>query len=90
MVASGVGLLTVGLALWVQLAERRQWLRRLAWGTLALVVAYSCFLGVISAPINANLRAENERTAQLDREVARMQEARAQARGLPRATASPR
>lgn len=38
LVASGVGMLTVILAVWIQLAERRSWLKQVAWGTLALVV----------------------------------------------------
>lgn len=39
LVASGVGLLTVALALGVQWVERRSWVKKLAWGALALVIA---------------------------------------------------
>ena len=39
MIAAGVGLLILLLAAWVQAAEQRRWVRRLAWGCFALVVA---------------------------------------------------
>ena len=38
LVASVVGLLTVVLTVWIQLVERRRWLKNLAWGALALVI----------------------------------------------------
>ena len=38
MVATTVGLLTIGLVLWLTLAERRRWLRNLGWIALAAVV----------------------------------------------------
>lgn len=33
-----MGLLTIGLAVWLHVAEERAWLRRLGWGALAIVV----------------------------------------------------
>jgi cytochrome c oxidase assembly protein subunit 15 len=38
LVASTVGLLTIGLALWLAVVERRRWLRRLGWLALAAVI----------------------------------------------------
>jgi cytochrome c oxidase assembly protein subunit 15 len=38
LVAAGVGLLTLGLALWLWLAESRRWVRRLGWLALGTVV----------------------------------------------------
>src|SRR5690349_827486 len=39
MVATTVGLLTIGMAVWLMRAERRRWLRNLGWISLAAVVA---------------------------------------------------
>ncbi len=38
LVASGIGFLSIGLAVWTQLVERRTWLKKLAWAALLLVV----------------------------------------------------
>src|SRR3979490_2847180 len=38
MVATTVGLLTIGLAIWLTRAERRRWLRILGWIALAAVI----------------------------------------------------
>ncbi len=38
LVASAVGFLTVVLTVWIQLVERRRWLKTLGWGALALVI----------------------------------------------------
>lgn len=44
--ASAVGLLTVGLAVWLQLREPRAWLRRLGWAAVALVVVQGVLGGL--------------------------------------------
>lgn len=46
MIASFVGLLTIGLAVWLWRAETRRWLRRLGWGALAAVVAQGVLGGL--------------------------------------------
>jgi cytochrome c oxidase assembly protein subunit 15 len=38
MVATFVGMLTVGLAIWLAVAEPRRWMRRLGWAALAAVI----------------------------------------------------
>lgn len=38
LAASGIGFLSIGLAIWTQWVERRGWLKKLAWGALALVM----------------------------------------------------
>lgn len=44
--ASAVGLLTVGLALWLHLWEPRAWLRRLGWAAVALVAVQGLLGGL--------------------------------------------
>jgi len=46
MVATGIGLLTIGLAIWLWRGETRRWLRRLGWWTLALVILQGLFGGM--------------------------------------------
>lgn len=46
MVATTVGLLTIVLAVWLQLSERRRWLRRLGWVALAAVIVQGVLGGV--------------------------------------------
>ena len=46
LVASTVGLMTVVLAVWLQLREKRQWVRRLGWAALAAVVAQGVLGGL--------------------------------------------
>lgn len=46
MVASGVGFLTVVLAIWLQAAERRAWMKRLGWAALAAVIAQGVLGGL--------------------------------------------
>lgn len=46
MVASGVGFLTIILAVWLQVKERRIWLKRLGWAALAAVIAQGVLGGL--------------------------------------------
>lgn len=46
MLAQFVGLLTIVLAVWITRADRRRWMRLLAWGALAMVVAQGVLGGV--------------------------------------------
>ncbi len=46
LIASVVGLLTIGLAVWAARVESRAWVRRLAWGALAAVVAQGLLGGI--------------------------------------------
>jgi cytochrome c oxidase assembly protein subunit 15 len=46
MVATTVGLLTIGLAIWLTRAERRRWLRSLGWIALAAVVVQGVLGGM--------------------------------------------
>ena len=46
LIASVVGLMTIGLALWAWRVERRAWVRRLAWTALAAVVAQGLLGGI--------------------------------------------
>jgi cytochrome c oxidase assembly protein subunit 15 len=46
MVATTVGLLTIGMAVWLMRAERRRWLRNLGWISLAAVVAQGVLGGM--------------------------------------------
>jgi cytochrome c oxidase assembly protein subunit 15 len=46
MVATTVGLLTIGMAIWLMRAERRRWLRNLGWIALAAVVAQGVLGGM--------------------------------------------
>src|SRR5215472_108087 len=46
MVATTVGLLTVGMAFWLMWAERRRWLRNLGWISLAAVVTQGVLGGM--------------------------------------------
>lgn len=46
MVAATVGLLTIGMAIWLARAERRRWLRHLGWIALAAVVAQGVLGGM--------------------------------------------
>ncbi|MEO7651763.1 MAG: COX15/CtaA family protein [Bryobacteraceae bacterium] len=46
MVATAVGMLTIGMALWLWRAERRQWMRRLGWTALGAVVAQGLLGGM--------------------------------------------
>lgn len=38
LIASGVGMLTIGLVVWLRISERRAWLRRLGWMALGAVI----------------------------------------------------
>jgi len=46
LVAGFVGLLTIGLAVWLQLREPRAWVRRLGWAALGAVVAQGLLGGI--------------------------------------------
>lgn len=46
MVATTVGLLTIGMAIWLMRAERRRWLRNLGWLALAAVVTQGVLGGM--------------------------------------------
>jgi len=46
LIASGVGLLTMGLALWLRLADSRRWTRWLGVGALAMILAQGVLGGV--------------------------------------------
>jgi heme a synthase len=46
MVATTVGLLTMGMAIWLMRAERRRWLRNLGWTALAAVVTQGVLGGM--------------------------------------------
>lgn len=46
MVATTVGLLTIGIAIWLARTERRRWLRNLGWIALAAVVAQGVLGGM--------------------------------------------
>lgn len=46
MVATTVGLLTIGMAMWLMRAERRRWLRNLGWTALAAVVTQGVLGGM--------------------------------------------
>ena len=46
MVATTVGLLTIGMAIWLMRAERRRWLRNLGWTALAAVVTQGVLGGM--------------------------------------------
>jgi cytochrome c oxidase assembly protein subunit 15 len=59
-----VGILTIGLAVWLSRTEQRGWLRRLGWITLTAVVA-ECLLGLPPAPQPAALRVAHSLLAQL-------------------------
>src|SRR3954465_11232388 len=39
IIATTVGMLTIGLAIWLARAEKRRWLRRLGWIALGAVIA---------------------------------------------------
>src|SRR5215471_4890552 len=54
MVATAVGILTIVLAVYVQLRERRPWVKRLAWGALAAVIAQG-LLGGLTVKLNLPL-----------------------------------
>jgi cytochrome c oxidase assembly protein subunit 15 len=46
MIAGVTGILTVALALWTGIADRRPWMRKLAWGALATIVAQAVLGGL--------------------------------------------
>ena len=46
MVATTVGLLTIGIAIWLVRAERRRWMRNLGWIALAAVIAQGVLGGM--------------------------------------------
>ena len=54
MVATAVGILTIVLAIYVQLRERRPWVKRLAWGALSAVIAQG-LLGGLTVKLNLPL-----------------------------------
>jgi heme a synthase len=54
LVATSVGLLTIGLAIWLQIRERRPWVKRLGWVALAGVVAQG-LLGGLTVKLNLPL-----------------------------------
>ena len=54
LVATAVGLLTIVLAVYTQLRERRSWVKRLAWAALACVVAQG-LLGGLTVKMNLPL-----------------------------------
>src|SRR5213593_4343391 len=54
MVATAVGLLTIALAIYIQVREPRAWVRRLGWTALAAVVAQG-LLGGMTVKLNLPL-----------------------------------
>jgi len=46
MIAEFIGLLTIAFAIWTQLVDERSWMRRLAWGGVALVVVQGILGGI--------------------------------------------
>jgi cytochrome c oxidase assembly protein subunit 15 len=46
LIASAVGMLTIGLAIWTTAVERRPWVRRLAWLALAAVILQGALGGL--------------------------------------------
>src|SRR5205085_7567895 len=54
MVATAVGLLTIALAIYIQLRERRAWVKRLGWSALGAVVAQG-LLGGLTVKLNLPL-----------------------------------
>jgi heme a synthase len=54
MIAAAVGLLTIVLTVYVQIRERRSWVKRLAWVALGMVVAQG-LLGGITVKLNLPL-----------------------------------
>jgi cytochrome c oxidase assembly protein subunit 15 len=54
MVATGVGILTIVLAIYIQVRERRAWVKRLGWAALAGVVAQG-LLGGLTVKMNLPL-----------------------------------
>lgn len=46
LIASTVGVLTIGLAVWLQRAEERRWLRRLGWTALGVVIGQGVLGGM--------------------------------------------
>ncbi|HJZ79312.1 MAG TPA: COX15/CtaA family protein [Pyrinomonadaceae bacterium] len=54
MVATAVGMLTIVLAVYLQLRERRGWVKRLGWGALGCVVAQG-LLGGLTVKLNLPL-----------------------------------
>src|SRR5436190_19696741 len=54
MVATVVGLLTIALAIYLQLRERRRWVRRLGWAALGAVIAQG-LLGGLTVKMNLPL-----------------------------------
>src|SRR5438067_8032592 len=54
MVATAVGLLTIALAIYIQLRERRTWVKRLGWSALGAVVAQG-LLGGLTVKLNLPL-----------------------------------
>src|SRR5438270_13383852 len=54
MIATAVGLLTIVLAIYLQMRERRRWVKRLGWLALAAVVAQG-LLGGLTVKMNLPL-----------------------------------
>jgi cytochrome c oxidase assembly protein subunit 15 len=54
MIAATVGMLTIALAIYVQIRERRSWVKRLAWVALGMVVAQG-LLGGLTVKLNLPL-----------------------------------
>ena len=54
MIAAGVGLLTIALAVYVQIREKRRWVKRLAWVALGGVIAQG-LLGGLTVKLNLPL-----------------------------------
>src|SRR5216684_2300424 len=46
MVATFVGLLTIGLVVWIRKQEPRDWVRKLATGALAIILVQGCLGGM--------------------------------------------
>lgn len=54
MIATAVGVLTIALAVWIQLREPRGWVKRLGWTALAAVIAQG-LLGGLTVKLNLPL-----------------------------------
>ena len=64
MVAALVGVLTIGLVIWLLLTEKRVWMRRLAWIVLATVIVEG-LLGLVTVPQPPAVRLVHAFLAQL-------------------------
>ena len=65
LIASAVGVLTVGLAVWTWRADPRRWMRRLGWTALALVIVQGILGGLRVLWVSLDLAVVHASVAQL-------------------------